>query len=353
MHVEADPDRTLQALGKLDLVLTEQRQVGHVRVRVQEVRRHPGVGRLSADRQRVPVSREQGKLKIGAVARGAVEVVVVVEVVPRTEVQDLGPQLELEPRRDHRGGGETDEQVRLPLPVPQVDRFDFKAVLLRPPGEELLRVLALPGRKQFQGGRRPRPEDRLCPHAPPVHLAVLPKAGRTLAPREQRGVGAADLSGMLDLDSLYAQAFVGENQCVGGVEEAVVSPHHGPGFLRRRPRNHIDDTPQGVGAPERRVRPLDDLDPFHVQGREDPEVDRGAHSGERPVAVEQHEHPAAHASRQPAGTADVHLAGVEGHALREGKGLGEVGDASPLQLVAADHGDARGGVARMRPRGSP
>ena len=94
------------------------------------------------------------------------------------------------------------------------------------------------------------------------------------------------------------------------------------------------------------MRTLHDLDLVHVQHGQTAEIDRRAHAGEHPVAVEEHEHAASDAPRQAGGAADVHLAGVEDHALREGERLVEGDDVAVAEFVTADDGDAHRGLAR-------
>ena len=94
--------------------------------------------------------------------------------------------------------------------------------------------------------------------------------------------------------------------------------------------------------------PLDDLDALHVEDRKHAEVDGRTHAAEDAVSIEEHQHAAAHAARDSACPADVHLARVEGHALRIGKRFVEAGDIPAPQLVAAHDCDAHGGLARLR-----
>ena len=69
------------------------------------------------------------------------------------------------------------------------------------------------------------------------------------------------------------------------------------------------------------------------------------HPRQRSVAVQQHEHPAAHSARDAAGAANVHLTRVERHPLGEGQRFLEVCDVAPLDLFSAHDRDAHGGLA--------
>ena len=101
------------------------------------------------------------------------------------------------------------------------------------------------------------------------------------------------------------------------------------------------------------MRPLDDFDSLHVQNGEDTEVDRRPHAAEDPVAVEQHEDTAANPACDSAGTAYVHVAGIERHALCEGKRLVKAGDVPFREFLRPDHSHARRRApgARGRPAG--
>ena len=90
---------------------------------------------------------------------------------------------------------------------------------------------------------------------------------------------------------------------------------------------------------------LHDLDLVHVQHGEAAEIDRRAHAGEHAVAVEEHEDPASDAPRDAGGAANVHLAGVEDHALSEGERFVEGHGVAGAEFVGAHHGDAHRGLA--------
>ena len=64
------------------------------------------------------------------------------------------------------------------------------------------------------------------------------------------------------------------------------------------------------------------------------------------MAVEQHQHPAAHAPGDPLRAPDVDLSGHERHALRKPKGLGQVRDVAPPEFLTAHHRHAGGRLSR-------
>ena len=345
MRVQPDACRTAQPIREIDFVLNEQRQIGDVRRRTEEVGGHIGARGLSSRCERVPPAGKERQLQIGAVARGTVEVLVVVEVVPVADVLHLGSQLQLERRGHDRSGGHPEDEIGIALPVAQVRGIHFETALGRKPGEELLQVLALPAGEHLQGLRRLGPEDGLGPPLPSLLASVLAKTVGSLASREHRDGRAADLPRMLDLEASHAQALVGEVQVARRVEHAVVAAHGGARGPQGRARDHIDHAGHGVRAPQGRVGALDDLDAIHVEQRQDAEVDPRFHARKRPVAVQQHQDPAADPAGDTAGAADVHMARVEGHALGERERLLEVGYVAALELVRAQDRDAHRCVA--------